>query len=144
MNYYLLFKSLHLISVISWMAGLIYLPRIFVYHAETVDNLDKEETFKLMEKRLFFYIMNPAMILSWLFGVLLIYSLGTENLIYLWLQLKLLMVSLLTAYHFFLLYCLNDFSKNNSRYSPKFYRIINEVPTLLLIGIIFIVVFKPL
>ena len=84
------------------------------------------------------------MILSWLFGVLLIYSLGTENLIYLWLQLKLLMVSLLTAYHFFLLYCLNDFSKNNSRYSPKFYRIINEVPTLLLIGIIFIVVFKPL
>jgi len=144
MNYYLLFKSLHLISVISWMAGLLYLPRIFVYHAETVDNLDKEETFKLMEKRLFFYIMNPAMILSWLFGVLLIYSLGTENLIYLWLQLKLLMVSLLTAYHFFLLYCLNDFSKNNSRYSPKFYRIINEVPTLLLIGIIFIVVFKPL
>ena len=144
MNYYLLFKSLHLISVISWMAGLLYLPRIFVYHAETTNNEDKKETFRLMEKRLFFYIMNPAMILSWLFGVLLIYSLGTENLIYLWLQLKLLMVSLLTAYHFFLLYCLNDFSKNNSRYSPKFYRIINEVPTLLLIGIIFIVVFKPL
>tara|TARA_B110000914_G_C15475572_1_gene452937 strand:+ start:1101 stop:1562 length:462 start_codon:yes stop_codon:yes gene_type:complete len=144
MNYYLLFKSLHLISVISWMAGLLYLPRIFVYHAETVDNLDKKETFKLMEKRLFFYIMNPAMILSWIFGVLLIYSLGTENLIYLWLQLKLLMVSLLTVYHFFLLYCLNDFSKNNSRYSSKFYRIINEVPTLLLIGIIFIIVFKPL
>ena len=144
MNYYLLFKSLHLISVISWMAGLLYLPRIFVYHAETVDNLDKKETFKLMEKRLFFYIMNPAMILSWIFGVLLIYSLGTENLIYLWLQLKLLMVSFLTVYHFFLLYCLNDFSKNNSRYSSKFYRIINEVPTLLLIGIIFIIVFKPL
>ena len=79
MNYYLLFKSLHLISVISWMAGLLYLPRIFVYHAETVNNEDKKETFKTMEKRLFFYIMNPAMILSWLFGLLLIHSIGTES-----------------------------------------------------------------
>ena len=67
MNYYLLYKSLHLISVISWMVGLLYLPRLFVYHAETVKNDAKKETFKLMEKRLFFYIMNPAMILSWLF-----------------------------------------------------------------------------
>ena len=144
MNYYLLFKSLHLISVISWMAGLLYLPRIFVYHAETVNNYDKDETFKLMEKRLFFYIMNPAMILSWFFGVLLIHILGTENFTYLWLQLKILMVLLLTIYHFFLFYCLNDFSKNNSKYSPKFYRILNEAPTLLLIGIIFVIVFKPL
>ena len=144
MNHYLLFKSLHLISVISWMAGLLYLPRIFVYHAETINNDDKKETFKLMEKRLFFYIMNPAMILSWLFGILLIHSIGSENFGQLWLQLKLGMVLLLTSYHFFLLQCLKNFTIDNSKYSPKFFRIINEVPTLLLIGIIFIVVFKPI
>ncbi len=144
MNYYLLFKSLHLISVISWMAGLLYLPRIFVYHAETVSNEGKKETFKLMEKRLFFYIMNPAMILSWLFGILLIHSIGIESFSQLWFQLKLGMVLLLTSYHFFLFQCLKSLSLNNSKYSPKFYRIINEVPTLLLIGIIFTVVFKPI
>jgi len=144
MNYYLLFKSLHLISVISWMAGLLYLPRLFVYHAETQKNEGQKETFKLMEKRLFLYIMNPAMILSWLFGVLLIYSIGVETFVHLWLQLKLAMVILLTFYHFFLFYCLKNFTQNNSKYSPKFYRIINEVPTILLIGIIFIVIFKPL
>ena len=144
MNYYLLFKSLHLISIISWMAGLLYLPRLFVYHAETINNDKQKKTFKLMEKRLFFYIMNPAMILSWLFGVLLIHSIGLESFTYFWLQLKLLMVLFLTIYHFFLSYCLKNFSQNNNKYSPKFYRIINEVPTLFLIGIIFVVVFKPL
>ena len=144
MNYYLLFKSLHLISVISWMAGLLYLPRLFVYHAETQKNEGQKETFKLMEKRLFLYIMNPAMILSWLFGVLLIYSIGVETFVHLWLQLKLAMVILLTFYHFFLFHCLKNFTQNNSKYSPKFYRILNEVPTLLLIGIVFVVVFKPL
>ena len=144
MNYYLLFKSLHLISVISWMAGLLYLPRLFVYHAETTGTNEIKKTFSLMEKRLFFYIMNPAMSLSWLFGLLLINSIGIENLWNLWLQLKLIMVLLLTIYHLFLFHCLKDFSQNNSKYSPKFYRIINEVPTLLLIAIIFVVVFKPL
>ena len=144
MNYYLLFKSLHLISVISWMAGLLYLPRLFVYHAENKNNVGKEETFKVMENRLFLYIMNPAMILSWLFGVLLVHSIGIENLVYLWLQLKLVMVLLLTLFHFFLFHCLISFRQNNSKYSPKFYRILNELPTLLLIGIIFVVVFKPL
>ena len=144
MNYYLLFKSLHLIAVISWMSGLLYLPRLFVYHAETKRNIEKKETFQLMEKRLLFYIMNPAMILSWLFGLLLLHTIGIENFTYLWLQLKLILVSLLTIYHFFLFHCLKNFSQNNSKYSPKFYRILNEVPTLLLIFIIFVVVFKPL
>ena len=144
MNIYLLFKSIHLIAVISWMAGLLYLPRIFVYHAETVNNEDKKQTFILMEKRLFFYIMNPAMILSWLFGILLIHSIGVETFNYLWLQIKLGMVLILSSYHFFLFQCLKNFSEDSSKYSPKFYRIINEVPTLLLIGIIFIVVFKPI
>ena len=144
MNYYLLFKSLHLISVISWMAGLLYLPRLFVYHAETVGNKDKIETFKLMEKRLFIYIMNPAMILSWLFGILLIQSIGFESFSQLWLQLKTTMVLLLTSYHFFLYYCLRSLGLNYSKYSSRFYRIINEVPTILLIAIIFVVVFKPI
>jgi putative membrane protein len=144
MNYYLLFKSLHLISVISWMAGLLYLPRLFVYHVETINNDRQKETFKLMEKRLFFYIMNPAMVLSWLFGVLLIHSIGFESFSYLWFQLKITMVILLTVYHFFLFHCLKALKLNYSNYSPKFYRIINEVPTILLIGIIFAVVFKPL
>ena len=144
MNYYLLFKSLHLISVISWMAGLLYLPRLFVYHSESSDNLDMKETFILMEKRLFTYIMNPAMILSWVFGILLISSIGLESLSFFWLQIKITMVLLLTFYHFFLYHCLESLRRGYSKYSPKFYRIINEVPTVLLIGIIFIVVFKPL
>ena len=114
MNYYLLFKSLHLISVISWMAGLLYLPRLFVYHSETTDNDKQKETFKLMERRLFLYIMNPAMILSWLFGVLLINSIGVESIVYLWLQLKLIMVLFLTIYHFFLFHCLKNFIKNST------------------------------
>ena len=126
------------------MAGLLYLPRLFVYHSETVNNKEKKETFKLMEKRLFFYIMNPAMVLSWIFGILLIHSIGFENFIYLWMQLKTIMVLMLTFYHFFLFHCLNNLSRDYRKYSPKFYRIINEVPTILLIGIIFVVVFKPL
>ena len=147
MNTYLLFKSIHLIAVISWMAGLLYLPRIFVYHSEAVQNKKSEDlmsTFKVMERRLFFYITNPAMIVSWIFGFLLIHTIGLDNLNFLWLQLKLLFVVILTIYHFFLFRCLRKFNANNNSYSPKFYRIINEIPTILLIGIVFIVVFKPL
>jgi len=144
---YLLFKSIHLIAVISWMAGLLYLPRIFVYHSESVANNKSEDlmyTFKVMERRLFIYIMNPAMIISWIFGGLLIHTIGIENLNSLWIQLKLLFVVILTIYHFFLFQCLRKFAENNNFYSPKFYRIINEIPTVLLITIILIVVFKPL
>ena len=147
MNTYLLFKSIHLIAAISWMAGLLYLPRIFVYHSEAVENNKSEDlmsTFKVMERRLFIYIMNPAMIASWIFGVLLIHTIGINNLDSLWLQLKLLFVILLTIYHFFLFNCLRKFTGNSNSYSPRFYRIINEIPTVLLIAIIFIIVFKPL
>ena len=147
MNTYLLFKSIHLIAVISWMAGLLYLPRIFVYHSESIENSKSEDltsTFKIMERRLFIYIMNPAMILSWIFGVLLIYSTGADYMSTFWLQLKLLFVVVLTIYHFFLFQCLRKFAQNSNFYSPKFYRIINEIPTILLIVIIFIVIFKPL
>jgi len=147
MNTYLLFKSIHLIAVISWMAGLLYLPRIFVYHSEAMrDNKSQDltETFKVMERRLFVYIMNPAMIISWIFGILLIHSIGMGNFGAIWLQLKFAFVLILTIYHFFLLQCLRKFAVNANSFSPKFYRIINEIPTILLIGIIFIVVFKPL
>ena len=147
MNTYLLFKSIHLIAVISWMAGLLYLPRIFVYHSEAVASNKSEDlmsAFKVMERRLFVYIMNPAMIASWIFGGLLIYTIGIDNFGSLWLQLKLLFVIILTIYHFFLFQCLRKFAANNSSFPPKFYRIINEMPTVLLIGVILIVVFKPL
>ena len=147
MNTYLLFKSIHLIAVISWMAGLLYLPRIFVYHSEAIKNNKSEDVmsaFKVMERRLFIYIMNPTMILSWIFGGFLIYNIGGDNFVFLWLQLKLFFVIILTMYHFFLFQCLRKFSENNNSYSPRFYRIINEIPTILLIGIIIIVVFKPL
>ena len=147
MNTYLLFKSIHLIAVISWMAGLLYLPRIFVYHSEAVQNNKSEdltETFKVMERRLLVYIMNPAMIVSWIFGILLIHTIGMDNFGSIWLQLKLAFVIILTVYHFFLFQCLRKFVENRNTYSSKFYRIINEIPTVLLIGIIFIIVFKPL
>jgi len=147
MNTYLLFKSIHLIAVIAWVAGLLYLPRILVYHSEAVANNKSEDlvsTFKVMERRLFIYIMNPAMITSWILGVLLIQTIGIDNFGSLWLQLKLLFVVILTIYHFFLFQCLRKFAENNNSFSPKFYRTINEIPTVLLIGIILIVVFKPL
>jgi putative membrane protein len=129
------------------MAGLLYLPRIFVYHSNSVANHKSEDlssTFKIMERRLFIYIMNPAMIASWIFGILLIHTIGINNISFLWLQLKLILVIILTVYHFFLLLCLRKFEEDNNVFSSKFYRIINEIPTVLLIGIILVVVFKPL
>mgnify|MGYP002850579318 CR=1 FL=1 len=147
MNTYLLFKSIHLIAVISWMAGLLYLPRIFIYHSEAIKNnksKDLMSTFKIMERRLFIYIMNPAMIASWIFGILLIHTVGINSLGSPWLQLKLFFVIILTIYHFFLFNCLRKFAVNKNVYSPRFYRIINEIPTILLIAVIFVIVFKPL
>ena len=144
MNFYLLFKSLHLISLISWMAGLLYLPRIFVYHSETINNDEKKNTFKTMEKKLYNYIMMPAMIFTWLFGILLIHSLGITIFSELWMQIKLALVLILTHFHFYLGKCVKNFAGDQNIKSSKFYRIINELPTLLLIIIIFIVIFKPL
>ena len=144
MNYYLLFKSLHLISVISWMAGLLYLPRIFVYHAENSDNEKISYVFKIMEKKLYFYIMTPAMILSWIFGLLLIHSIGFQQLGQTWMVLKIIFVIFLTLYHFYLGKTLNQFKFDQNTHSDKFYRLINEIPTILLILIVFVVIFKPL
>ena len=144
MNYYLLFKSLHLITVISWMAGLLYLPRIFVYHAENSDDKKISDVFKIMEKKLYFYIMTPAMILSWIFGLLLIHSIGFQQLGHSWMVLKIIFVILLTLYHFYLGKTLNQFKFDQNTHSHKFYRLINEIPTILLILIVFAVIFKPL
>ena len=143
MSFYLLFKSLHLIAVISWMAGLLYLPRIFVYHSEASHESQKQ-VFKTMERKLYNYIMMPAMILSWLFGVLLIYSLGFDIFKELWMQIKIVSVLILTHYHFILGKYLQDFATDSNRKSSRFYRIINEVPTIILIVVVFVVVFKPL
>ena len=144
MNYYLLFKSLHLISVISWMAGLLYLPRIFVYHAENSDNKKISDVFKIMEKKLYFYIMTPAMILSWIFGLLLIHSIGFQQLGQTWMILKIIFVIFLSLYHFYLGKTLKQFKLDQNTHSHKFYRLINEIPTILLILIVFVVIFKPL
>ena len=144
MNYYLLFKSLHLITVISWMAGLLYLPRIFVYHAENSDDRKISDVFKVMEKKLYFYIMTPAMILSWIFGLVLIHSIGFQQLGQTWMVLKIIFVIFLTLYHLYLGKTLNQFKFNQNTHSHKFYRLINEIPTILLILIVFVVIFKPL
>ena len=143
MNLYLLFKSLHLIAVISWMAGLLYLPRIFVYHSEA-NHVSQKTVFKTMERRLYNYIMMPAMLLSWFFGILLIHSLGFVVFLELWMQIKTVAVVILTYYHFTLGKYLNDFALDNNQKTSKFFRIYNEIPTIILIVVIFVVIFKPL
>ena len=143
MNLYLLFKSLHIVAVISWMAGLLYLPRIFVYHSEASHESQKD-IFRVMERKLYNYIMMPAMLLSWLFGVLLIHSLGFNIFLELWMQIKIVLVTALTFYHFLLGKYLSDFAVNTNQKSSKFFRVLNEVPTIILIVVVFVVVFKPL
>ena len=144
MNIYLLFKSLHLIALVSWMAGLLYLPRIFVYHVENFEKKQTTDIFEIMENRLFNYIMRPAMVLSWFFGIILILIIGIETFSFLWMQIKLLLVLLLTVYNEYLGKCLKMLKLGENKKSAKFYRIINEIPTVLLIFIVFIVIFKPL
>ena len=144
MNSYLLFKSLHLIAVVSWMAGLLYLPRIFVYHVENEEKKEATDIFEVMEKRLFFYIMRPAMILTWIFGLILIYLNGIEIFSQLWMQIKIVLVVLLSAYNDYLGKCLMALKNNTNTRSSKFFRIVNEIPTVMLIFIVFLVVFKPI
>ena len=142
MNLYLFYKSLHLIAAISWMAGLLYLPRIFVYHSEAT-HVSQKEIFKTKERKLYNYIMMPAMILTWLFGVLLIQNIGLTILLELWMQIKIIFIAILTYYHFTLGKFLKDFAKNNNQKTSKFFRIFNELPTIILIVVIFIAIFKP-
>tara|TARA_B100001758_G_scaffold208777_1_gene190602 strand:+ start:152 stop:586 length:435 start_codon:yes stop_codon:yes gene_type:complete len=144
MNTYLLFKSLHLIAVISWMAGLLYLPRIFVYHVENKEKKEATDIFEVMERRLFIYIMRPAMILTWAFGIILVHLNGIEIFSQLWMQIKIVLVILLSAYNGYLGRCLSNLKNSTNTKSAKFFRIINEIPTVILIIIVFLAIFKPI
>ena len=144
MNSYLIIKSLHLISVFSWMAGLLYLPRIFVYHVENFEKKETTNIFEIMERRLYVYIMRPAMLFSWIFGIMLIYVNGFDIFNSFWMQIKIGLVILLTIYHEYLGKCLNRLKNKTNTNTSKFYRYINEVPTILLILIVFVVIIKPL
>ena len=133
-----------MVAVISWMAGLLYLPRIFVYHAQHNSKPIIVDVFKVMEKKLFFYIMTPAMILSWIFGLLLIHEIGFQQLGQTWMILKFIFVLIITFFYFYLGRILVLFKLDQNQHSDKFYRYINEIPTILLILIIFVVIFKPI
>lgn len=141
-NLDLIIKALHIISFTAWMAGMLYLPRLFVYHSEKNINKETYNTFLIMERKLIKLIMNPAMFLTWAFGIMLIlannYSFTNEF----WLLLKLVLVLTLSGIHGFFSYCYRLFLKKKNTYSSKFYKILNEVPAVLLIIIVFLVVFK--
>jgi putative membrane protein len=126
------------------MAGLLYLPRIFVYHVENKEKKEATNIFEVMEKKLFYYIMRPAMIFTWIFGLVLIYLNGIEIFSQLWMQIKIVLVLLLSAYNDYLGKCLVSLKNNSNIRSSKFFRIINEVPTIMLILIVFLVIFKPI
>jgi putative membrane protein len=134
-------KALHVIAVIAWMAGMLYLPRLFVYHCDAEVGSTQSETFKVMERRLLKAIINPAMIVTWLAGLYLAWA-GHWFSAH-WLHGKLLLVIAMSAVHGFLARCVKDFDADRNRRDHKFYRIINEVPTALMIGIVILVVVKP-
>jgi putative membrane protein len=142
MNLYLTLKALHVVAVISWMVGLLYLPRLFVYHVEN-NNFESVKVFKIMEKRLMKIIMNPAMIVTWLTGLSILWVLGFNTIFSFWLSIKFLFVIILSGYHGFLSKCLKDFALDRNTRSSKFFRYINEIPTIILIIIVFLVYFKP-
>lgn len=135
-------KALHLIAVIAWMAGLLYLPRLFVYHCRAATGSEASETFKVMERRLLRAIMNPAMIAAWLLGLVLIMS-QPAWLSQGWLHGKLLAVVLMTVAHMAMARWRKDFAADRNRYGERFYRIMNEVPTLLMIVIVILAIVKP-
>ena len=136
---YELLKILHIISFVSWFAGLFYLPRLFVYHVENITNHEMSSVFQKMEYKLLKIIMNPAMILTWVFGLALIHYVGFE----LWLCLKIILVVLLSAFHMYLGKIRKSLESNNREYTSKYLRIINEAPTVLLILIVILVVVRP-
>jgi putative membrane protein len=138
---YLWIKAFHIIAVIAWMAGMFYLPRLFVYHCEAEPGSKQSETFKMMERRLLKIIINPAMIAAWLLGLLLIwlggwYAAG-------WLHAKLALALAMSALHGFYVRWMKDFAADRNHRTAKFYRLVNEIPTLLLIGIVILAVVKP-
>jgi len=144
MDSYLFYKAAHIISLISLLAGMLYLPRIYVYHCNQNNTKETNAVFSLMEKRLLKYIMNPAMILSWVFGVLMVlHSESNINIVSLWFVIKIACVLLMSGLHGYFSYCCKELEKDNSFKNSKFFRIINEAPTILMIVIIFMVVARP-
>jgi protoporphyrinogen IX oxidase len=138
---YLWIKAFHVIAVISWMAGMLYLPRLFVYHCDAPKGSIQSDTFKIMERRLLKAIINPAMIVTWVLGLILIWQGGwyTSG----WLHAKVLLVLILSGTHGFLSRVVKDFAADRNERPQKFYRMINEVPTVLMIGIVILVIVKP-
>lgn len=143
-RYYHWVKAFHVISVIAWMAGLLYLPRLFVYHAGIERDSDTAKLFSKMEFRLFYLIMTPAMIASYAFGIALVAAWGVDIIGHSWLHWKLLLVVLLTIFHLWLGGCQRALSRGRSRHSQGFYRLANEIPALIMIGIVVLAVVKPL
>lgn len=139
---YDLIKSFHIIFMTTWMAGLFYLPRLFVYHASIKKNSSSYKTFTVMEKKLFLYIMNPSLVLTWLLGLSLIHLTGSFS--EFWLLVKLILVMMITVFHIYCGRLVKEFEKKKNKKNDKYFRIINEVPTIIFIVIIFLVVFKPL
>jgi len=141
---YLIVKSLHIMAVIAWMAGLFYLPRLFVYHADSKPGSELSETFKVMERRLLKAIMTPAMIASWVLGLWLAFGSGTidwqgDR----WIYVKLLLVTLLSGFHMALAKWRKDFDADRNTHPARFYRVANEVPTILMVCIILLVILRP-
>ena len=140
-NFYLWAKALHAVAVISWMAGLLYMPRLFIYHFDSEPGSKQSETFKVMEQRLLSVIMRPAMAAAWLLGLYIAWTIyGFHGG---WLHAKLLLVVLLTGYHEFLGKAVKDFASDRREKSPRFWRLMNEVPTLLMLAIVILVIVKP-
>jgi putative membrane protein len=136
-------KAFHVIAIIAWMAGLLYLPRLFVYHAASKKGSEQSETFKVMERRLLRLITTPAMLAAWIFGLILAFSGAIDWSRDGWFHAKLVLVVLLSAYHGCLAMWTKDFALDRNTHSPRFYRIANEIPTLLMIGIVILVVVRP-
>jgi putative membrane protein len=138
---YLWLKAFHVIAVIAWMAGMLYLPRLFVYHSETPRGSIQSETFKIMERRLLKAIINPAMIVTWVLGLYLVWDGGwyTSG----WLHAKVLLVLILSGLHAVYVRRLKEFAADRNTRPAKYYRILNEVPTVLMIGIVILVIVKP-
>jgi protoporphyrinogen IX oxidase len=140
-NYINWIKAFHVIAVIAWMSGMLYLPRLFVYHTETKPGSESSERFKVMERRLFKGIVNPSMIAVWILGPLLAWLTGTY--LDLWLQMKVVLVIGMTGIHGFYGRCVKDFAADRNTRSARFYRIINEVPALLMVVIVILVIVQP-
>jgi putative membrane protein len=141
-DYFLWYKALHILAVISWMAAMLYMPRLFVYHTRAEAGSEMDKTFQLMERKLFRVIMTPAMIVTYIFGILVAYIYGMEAL-GIWFHIKMLAVVVLTAFHGIMAKWRKDFANGNNKHSERFYRMVNEIPAIFMIIAVIMVIVKP-